>query len=336
MPVIDAHTHVLTEAMIAAIARAAPSLAPKLTRLDDEAGILEINGVRQNPFPRAAWDLERRFADMAAQRVDMHVVCNIPHTFLYEADAGAAGTVSEIQNEAIGALCRRYPDRFLGLATLPMQDPARAAAVLERAVTAHGLRGLHLGSNIGGGNLDDPALDAVWEVADRHALLVLVHPHKVVAAQRMHDYYLTNLIGNPLETTIAAASLVFGGVVERHPGIRFLLSHGGGFVPYQAGRFRHGWRVRPEPKSRLKGDPAESLDRLLHDSITHAPGALRFLLDEVGAQRVLFGSDYPFDMGTTRGVEEVEEAVADPATREAVLHGNALRLLAPRLSTQGA
>jgi aminocarboxymuconate-semialdehyde decarboxylase len=328
MTIIDSHTHVLTEAMIATIAREVPGCAPKLTRIDDDAGLLEILDVKQNPFPRAAWDLERRFADMAAQRVDMHVVCNIPHTFLYEADAGAADTVAEIQNAAIGALMRQYPDRFIGMATAPMQDPVRAAATLERAITTHGLRGLHLGSNIGGGNLDAPALDAVWAVAERHALFVLVHPHKVVAAQRMGSYYLTNLIGNPLETTIAAASLIFGGVIERHPNIRFCLSHAGGFTPFQSGRFRHGWRVRKEPSVRLKGDPAESLARLLYDSITHAPGPLRFLLEEVGAARIVFGTDYPFDMGTTRGVEEIEEAIADPATRQALLHDNAARLFA--------
>jgi aminocarboxymuconate-semialdehyde decarboxylase len=327
MTVIDAHTHILTEAMIAAIAREVPSCAPRLTRVSDDAAMLEILDVKQNPFPRSAWDLERRFAEMAAQRVDMHVVCNIPHTFLYEADAGAAAAVAEIQNEAIGALCRQHPDRFLGLATAAMQDPAGAAATLERAVIGHGLRGLHLGSNIRGGNLDDPALDAVWEVAERHGLFVLVHPHKVVAAQRMSAYYLTNLVGNPLETTIAAASLVFGGVIERHPAIRFCLSHAGGFVPFQAGRFRHGWQVRKEPKARLKGDPTESLDRLLFDSITHAPGPLRFLLEEVGPTRVVFGTDYPFDMGTARGVEEVEEAVADQGVRHALFEGNIRRLL---------
>jgi aminocarboxymuconate-semialdehyde decarboxylase len=327
MTVIDAHAHVLTEAMIEAIAREVPSCAPRLTRVSEDAAVLEILDVKQNPFPRAAWDLERRFADMGAQRIDRQVVCNVPHTFLYEADAGAAAAVAEIQNEAIGALCRRHPDRLLGLATAAMQDPKGAAATLERAVTRHGLRGLHLGSNIRGGNLDDPALDPVWEVADRHALFVLVHPHKVVAAERMRGYYLTNLVGNPLETTIAAASLVFGGVIERHPNIRFCLSHGGGFVPFQAGRFLHGWKVRPEPRARLKGDPTESLGRLFFDSITHAPGALRYLLSEVGAARIVFGTDYPFDMGTTRGVEEVEEAVPDAATRAAILGGNALRLL---------
>ncbi len=326
MTVIDAHTHVLTEAMVAAIARDVPSLAPRLTRVSDDAAILEILDIKQNPFPRSAWDLERRFTEMAAQRVDMHVVCNIPHTFLYEADAGAAATVSEIQNEAIGALCRAHPERFIGLATAAMQEPTGAAVTLERAVTAHGLRGLHVGSNVAGRNLDDPTLDPVWEVAERHALFVLVHPHKVVAAERMRAYYLTNLVGNPLETTIAGASLVFGGVIERHPSIRFCLSHAGGFVPFQAGRFRHGWRVRPEPGVRLKGDPQESLDRLLYDSITHAPGALRFLLSEVGAERIVFGTDYPFDMGTTRGVEEIEEAIPDPVARAAILAGNAERL----------
>ncbi|MGG5818628.1 amidohydrolase family protein [Falsiroseomonas sp. HW251] len=327
MPIIDAHTHVLTEAMIAAIAKEVPSCTPKLTRVDDDSAILEILDVRQNPFPRSAWDLERRFALMAEQRIDMQVVCNIPHTFLYEADPGAATAMAEIQNEAIGALCRQYPDRFLGLATAAMQDPSAAAATLDRAVTHHGLRGLHLGSNIRGGNLDDPSLDPVWEVADRHGLFVLVHPHKVVAAQRMHSYYLTNLIGNPLETTIAAASLVFGGVIERHPDINFCLSHAGGFVPFQAGRFRHGWKVRKEPHVRLKGDPAESMARFVYDTITHAPGPLRFLLGEAGAERIVFGTDYPFDMGTTRGVEEIEEAIADPATRDAILTTNILRLL---------
>ena len=325
MTVIDSHTHILTEPMIAAIAKEVPSLAPKLTRVDDDSAVLEILDVKQNPFPRSAWDLERRFAEMAAQRVDMHVVCNIPHTFLYEADGALADTVSEIQNEAIGALVRSHPDRFIGMATVAMQSPMRAAATLERAITAHGLRGLHVGSNIAGRNLDDPALDPVWEVADRHGLFILVHPHKVVAAQRMGSYYLTNLVGNPLETTIAAASLVFGGVIERHPNIRFCLSHAGGFTPFQAGRFRHGWKVRKEPHVRLKGDPAESLARFIYDSITHAPGPLRFLLEEVGADRIIFGTDYPFDMGTTRGVEEIEEAIADPATRAKLLEGNARR-----------
>lgn len=324
---IDCHAHILTEATVAAVAKEVPSLAPKLTPLPNGDAVLEILDVRQNPFPRAAWDLERRFADLAAQRIDTQVVCNVPHTFLYEADSGAAAQVAEIQNEMIGALCREHAGKLVGLATVAMQDPKGAAAALERAVARHGLRGLHLGSNIRGENLDDPALDAVWEVAERHRLFVLVHPHKVAAAPRMKSYYLTNLIGNPLETTIAAASLVFGGVIERHPNIRFCLSHAGGFVPFQAGRFRHGWAVRQEPRARLKGDPAESLARLHFDAITHAPSALRFLLDEVGPERVLFGTDYPFDMGTTRGVEEIEEAVPDAAVRDMVLRGNAERLI---------
>lgn len=325
--IIDAHTHVLTEAMIERISREVPQLAPRLVKQDDETGILELLDVRQNPFPRGAWDLERRFADMAAQHVDMHVICNVPHTFLYEADAQAATTVAEIQNEAIAALCRQHPERFIGLATVAMQDAAAAAATLARAVSVHGLRGLHLGSNVAGRNLDEPEFDAVWEVADRHGLFVLVHPHRVAAAARMKAYYLTNILGNPLETTIAAASLVFGGVIARFPRLRFCLSHGGGFTPYQAGRMHHGWRVRQEPRARLREAPDRSLARLHYDSIIHDAAALRFLLGSAGTGNVVFGTDYPFDMGTRRGVAEVEEAVADRAVREAVFEGNIRRLL---------
>lgn len=327
MTVIDAHTHIFTEDMINAIAREVPSLAPKLTRVDAESSALELLGVKQNPFPRGAWDLERRFADMAKQGVDMHVICNVPQTFLYEAEAGAADAVTEIQNAAIGALCRQYPDKFIGLAGVAMQDPIRAAATLERAVTQHGLRGVHLGSNVGGRNLDDPAFDPVWAVMQAHKLFVLVHPHRVVGAERMHSYYLTNLIGNPLETTIAAASLVFGGVIERHPDIRFVLSHGGGFTPYQAGRFIHGWEVRKEPHVRLKGHPSESLNRLFYDSITHATGALQFLLKDVGPERIIFGTDYPFDMGTETGVAEIKAATPDAGTQQTLLEGNARKWL---------
>ena len=208
-----------------------------------------------------------------------------------------------------------------------MQDPNRAAATLERAITQHGLRGVHLGSNVGGRNLDDPALDPVWAVMQAHKLFVLVHPHRVVGAERMHSYYLTNLIGNPLETTIAAASLVFGGVIERHPDIRFTLSHGGGFTPYQAGRFIHGWNVRKEPHARLKGHPSESLNKLLYDSITHATGALQFLLKDVGSERIIFGTDYPFDMGTETGVADIIAATPDSATQQTLLEGNARRWL---------
>jgi aminocarboxymuconate-semialdehyde decarboxylase len=322
MTVIDIHTHVFTEAMIASMQKEAPSLRLQLKPIDHDSAVLEIADIVQNPFPRKAWDLEQRFADMDAAGVDMHLVCNVPHTFLYEEDASLAAATSAILNDSISALVRQHPKRLRGLSTLPMQAPELAARELRHAMSELGLIGVHVGSNVEGRNLDDPALEPVWQAAGELRAFILVHPHRIAARDRMKSYYLTNLIGNPLETTIAAASLVFGGVVERHPGIRFVLAHGGGFVPYQAGRFQHGWNVRPEPKVRLKGDPQASLARLCYDTILHSDETLAFLVGSAGASRVYLGSDYPFDMGYYDGVGQVGRLPIPQPERDLILGGN--------------
>jgi aminocarboxymuconate-semialdehyde decarboxylase len=154
----------------------------------------------------------------------------------------------------------------------------------------------------------------------------MVHPTQVAGAERLGSYYLVNLIGNPLDTTIAAACLVFGGVVERYPGIKFLMVHGGGFVPFQRGRFRHGWHVRPEPRAVLKAPPDASLDRLYFDSIVHDRSALEYLVSSAGASRVLLGSDYPFDMGTLECVRQVR-ALSLAELDKATILGGAVRVL---------
>jgi aminocarboxymuconate-semialdehyde decarboxylase len=327
-PIIDMHTHVLEEETMRLLQREAPSIAPRLSAVDAEGGVLEVAGIVQKPFPRAAWDLERRFSDMAAYGVDMQLVCNIPHTFLYEQEPALALACAQLQNEQIAGLNARHPDRFLGLASVPLQSPVQAAGEMARAMRTLGLRGLHIGSNVAGRNLDDPALEPVWAVANEMSAFVLVHPHKITAGDRLKSYYLKNLIGNPLETTIAAACLVFGGVVERFPHIRFCLSHGGGFTPYQAGRFRHGWAVREEAKAHLQGDPDASLSRLLYDSILHSVEGLDALVGLVGPDRVLLGSDYPFDMGSLDCVRQVRALDRPGVERDRILRGG-LDLLAP-------
>jgi aminocarboxymuconate-semialdehyde decarboxylase len=323
------HAHILTEATVRALQREAPSLGLTLQPLDDRSAVLEIAGITQKPFPRAAWDLDWRLRDMAEQQVDAQVVSNVPHTFLYEQEASLAESCARIQNDAIAALVKERPGRFRGLATLPLQSPERAADELRRAMRLPGMVGAHIGSNVAGRNLDDPGLAPVWAAADEQRAFVLVHPHKVAAGERLKSYYLKNLIGNPLETTIAAASLVFGGVMERYPGIRFCLAHGGGFVPYQAGRFAHGWRVRPEPKPALQGDVAASLGRLYFDTILHSGPALEFLVRSVGADRVLLGSDYPLDMGQFDGVRQVRALPIAEDEQERILGGAAAELLRP-------
>ncbi len=320
---IDAHAHILAEDTIALLQKEVPSVAPRLTPIDDDFAKLEVAGTVYKPFPRGAWDIERRLSDMERYNFDRQVVAVCPQTVLYDQEPELCLAASQVQNDQIAALTRTHPDKFEGLATVPMQAPEMAAAELRRAMTDGGLKGAMIGSNIEGRNLDDPALDPFWQVASELKAFLMIHPLKVAAMDRQRSYYLQNLIGNPLDTTLAAASLVFGGVLERFPGLRVYLSHGGGFTPYQMARWRHGWKVREEPKARLKGTPDASLDMLLFDTILHDGPPLRFLIDHVGPKRVLLGSDYPFDMGQYDGVDVVRSLGLSEADEATVLAGAA-------------
>jgi aminocarboxymuconate-semialdehyde decarboxylase len=156
---------------------------------------------------------------------------------------------------------------------------------------------------------------------------MLIHPGNVAGADRLRSYYTTNMIGNPLDTTIAAACLIFGGVLARHPKLSVLMVHGGGFIPYQGGRWVHGWNVRPEPKVHLKESPQKYLDRFLYDTILHSKASLEFLVSSVGAARVFLGSDYPYDMGTMECVRQVRALGIAPADRDLILGGHAAAIL---------
>jgi aminocarboxymuconate-semialdehyde decarboxylase len=327
MRTIDVHTHVLTEETMGLLAKEAPKLAPRLTPIDADVAVLEVAGTPYRPFPRGGFDIERRLADMAAAEVDVQVLSATPQTYYYDQDAAAAAACAALQNDQIAKLVKAHPDRFIGIATLPIQAPQRAAEELRRAVSSLGLRGTMFGSNAQGKNLDDPAFEPLWSVAAELGAVVLIHPVNVAGIDRLRSYYLNNLIGNPLDTTIAAACLVFGGVLERHPKLKVLLVHGGGFVPYQAGRWVHGWHVRPEPKANIKRSPEPWLDRFYYDTILHAKPQLEFLVSSVGPARVLLGSDYPYDMGTGECVRQVKALSLPDAQKEAVLGGNALALL---------
>jgi aminocarboxymuconate-semialdehyde decarboxylase len=297
IPVIDVHAHFLTEEMMARMRKEAPDVGPEISEIDRHGATLRVGAIVQKPFPRGGWDLDMRLSDMSAAAVDLQVLSPLPQTFLYDLEPERTAAIAAIQNEAIAALVQRLPDKFLGIAAVPMQAPDLAAAELERAMCELGLRGMMIGSHIEGKNLDDPKLDPVWAKAEEHGAYILIHPQKVAAADRLGSYYLKNLIGNPLETTIAAASLIFGGVMERYPRLKICLAHGGGYLPYQAGRFIHGWNVRPEPKTLLPDAPQRSIARFYYDTILHSAAHLEFLIGQMGADRIVLGSDYPFDMG---------------------------------------
>ena len=326
-PTIDVHAHILTEETIRLLQRESPKAAPKLSDVDDQFGTLDVAGSIYRHFPRGGWDLDRRFRDMAAAKVDMQVLSVCPQTFLYSQPPALAAAFARIQNEQLAKLVKTHPGRFQGIGTVPMQAPQQAADELRHAMTVLGLRGIQIGSNIAGKNLDDPELEPVWAAAAELGAFILLHPINVAGIDRLGSYYLNNLIGNPLDTTIAAACLVFSGVLERHPSLKICLAHGGGFVPYQAGRFLHGWHVRAEPKKKLPKPPTDSLQRFYFDTIVHSKEVLEFLVGNAGADRVLLGSDYPFDMGMPDGVLQVRSLSLPAAEQASILGGLAQTML---------
>lgn len=314
----DIHAHILEKETIAELNAATPEAQVTLVETDDEYSDLTVRGVTYKMFPRGGWDVDRRLADMERYGYDRQLLAATPQTFLHDITPEAGRIAARVQNNAIIARCQSMPDRFLGLATLPMQSPEMAATELARGMDL-GMSGAMIGSHTNGTNLDDPALEPLWAEAEKRGAFMMIHPVKVAGIERQKSYYLQNFIGNPLDTTIAAACLVFGGVLERFPNLKIVLSHGGGFTPYQAARWIHGWAERAEAKVRLKGEPGPSVDRLIYDAILHDGAPLQFLIDWAGSKRVLLGSDYPFDMGQYDLIEVINGLRLTDAARRDVL-----------------
>jgi len=210
------------------------------------------------------------------------------------------------------------------MATLPMQHPEAAVAEMERVAREHGFKGIELATAAPGGELADPKYRPVLRRAQELKMTIFAHPNTIGAGGRLDCYYLTNLIGNPLETTIMVANLMFSGALDELPRLKMLLAHGGGFAPYQVGRFVHGHKVRPETRAHTGSSAKELLKRFYFDTITHEPQALRYLIELVGAARIVVGTDSPFDMG-----DENPRATLSHLSPEemATLRRNALRLL---------
>jgi aminocarboxymuconate-semialdehyde decarboxylase len=325
---IDTHSHILADATIKLLQKEIPKLGLKLTAYDDENSVVEVAGVPYRPFPRGGHDVERRFADMDAAEVDMHVLSVSPQTWLYDQEAAIGSAGATIQNDEIARLVKAHPDRFAGVATLPMQAPEAAAAELRRSMEKLGLHGAMIGSNVRGKNLDDPSFEPLWAAAAELDAFMMIHPGNVAGAERLRSYYLGNLIGNPLDTTIAAACLIFGGVLQRYPNFKPVMVHGGGFIPYQGGRWVHGWQVRPEPKVHLQHSPEKYLERFRYDTICHSKASLEFLISSAGADRVFLGSDYPYDMGMMDCVRHVRSLDIPAANRDRILGEHAESILA--------
>ena len=215
--------------------------------------------------------------------------------------------------------------RITAVATLPMQDPAAAVTELRRTVAGLGMRGAEIGPDVAGTPLDDPGPRTVLAAAADLGVPLILHPYYVGASPGLADFYLTNLIGNPLATTVGAARLIFSGALDELPALRLVLTHGGGYLPYQIGRLDHGYRVRPESRGCAQA-PSAYLPRFWFDTVTHAPGPLRFLTELVGADHVVYGTDYPFDMAAGPLADQLAGTGLAPADAELIAGRNAAAL----------
>ena len=322
---IDTHTHILTLETAALLTRAGAKVT--ITPDDAEMSTLDVNGVIYKAFPTGGFDIPRRLKDMDATGIDVHVLSATPQTYLYNLDPELSATLAAIQNDQMAKHVAAHPDRFMAIATLPLTQPARAADELKRVITKFGFKGAMFASNVKGMNLDNPSFEPLWAAAAELGAFMFVHPNNVAGADRLKSYYLANLIGNPLDTTIAAASLFFGGVMDRHPKLKVMLAHGGGFTPYQAARWEHGWAVREEAKKNIKTQPKNIAGRFLYDTILHSDKTLEAMIGLVGVDKVMLGSDYPYDMAMLDCVKHVRGLKISDADKTAILNGNFERFL---------
>jgi aminocarboxymuconate-semialdehyde decarboxylase len=289
----------------------------------DDGMVIHRQGYRY-PLESEFHDLEAMFASLDAGEVDHAVVSVAPTLYFYNCDVAEAARFCRRTNDWITRLAEETDGRVSGMANLPMQDPQAAANELQRCVEELGMRSAQIGTEIEGKPLDDPRYEPFFSVAEKLKAVLLLHPYFVESRSGFEDFYMTNLVGLPLSTTVAAARLFFSGFFARHR-VRFVLVHGGGFMPYKLGRLDRGYEVREESSGKSERRPSDWLDLMYYDTLTHDGAALRFLIDLVGADHVLFGTDLPFDMTDPRQAEEIERLPSEIADR--VWGANALELL---------
>ena len=319
---IDYHSHVIPETIIAAM-RAEPERYA--TRIEAQAGkrYLVRGKLRLELLPEFSL-AEAKLEAMDRKGIEISVISPGPQVFFYNLKEEEGMESARLVNDGIAAMVAKNPARLRGMATLPMQHPEAAVAEMERVAREHGFKGIELATAAPAGELADPRYRPVLRRAQELKMTIFAHPNTIGAGGRLDCYYLTNLIGNPLETTIMVANLMFSGALDQLPRLKMLLAHGGGFAPYQVGRFVHGHKVRPETRAHSASSAKDMLKRFYFDTLTHDAQALRYLVELVGPERLVLGTDAPFDMGDENPRGTLSSLSAEEA---AMLRRNALRLL---------
>jgi aminocarboxymuconate-semialdehyde decarboxylase len=325
---IDVHAHYVPAQSLKMAGEIGARHGLKLEKNQHGRELVTRDGKAFLSQPKAEFtDLDLRLSIMDHQGVDMQLMGPAGSYFFNWMPATESLEYARWLNQQLADAVAKHPGRLVALASVPMQDGVRAAAELERAVTKLGLRGAEIASNINGRYLDDPGFEPFWESAQALDALIFVHPNQVVGADRMKDYNLANLIGNPTDTSLSFAKLIFSGVLDRFPRLKFLLAHAGGFLPYTWGRLERGYRILDSAAASTAKPPSEYLKLLCFDTITHSQMALEYLIENFGADRVLLGSDYPYDMGEPEPVAALRAVRLSSAQFEQIASVNACKLL---------
>jgi len=272
--------------------------------------------------------LAERLRDLDDMGIDRQLVMPPPPQCYYTVPLDISIKATRIVNDGIAAYVARKPDRFVGLASVPMADGKEAAAELERAMRDLGLKGAEVLTNVAGRELSDPRFAPFWAKAEALGALVVIHPNGFTEGERLRRFYFNNVIGNPFETTLALHYLIFDGVLERHPNLKLLAVHGGGYLGGYAGRIDHAWGARPDCRAGLPHPPTHYLKKVFVDTVVFTPHQLAALVEVFGADHVLVGTDYPYDMAESDPLGHLSSVPTfEQSAIEAIAGGNARRLL---------
>jgi len=321
---IDIHAHYYPESFCDLVGGEGKRFGGAFSR-DDATFTFRTPAGGLGPLPMKFIDVDARLEDMDASGVDVQAL-SLSVPMAYWGDRPFNAKLARAWNTAASRVHQRHPTRFVVLATLPMLDATDAIDELERASQLPGVRGVYMGTNIDNRDLDDPRFAPIFARIEQLGLPVFLHPQQTVGGTRLGDYYLSNLLGNPFDTAIAGSHLILGGVLDRYPELHFTLPHAGGALPIVAGRLDAGWTVRPETRQ-LAQKPSNYLRRFSYDTVSHSGPVLSFLIENVGIDRLVLGSDYCFDMGYEQPVRFLDRLDLTDEQRAMVLGGNAGRLL---------
>ena len=325
---IDVHAHIVVPDILRE-AEPSEEWRPHIA-WEDGRQVIEFGGKRILAAVHEFVDAEKVLAEQAAMGIELTLLSPWVSLTYYDAEPEEGLRRSRLQNDALSRTASTSGGRALAVGTVPMQDAELASAELERVMGLPRMRGVQLAASVGGTYLGDDRFTPFWDAAERLGAVVLVHPTtRGFQLPVFEEHYLWNTVGNPLETAITAAHMTMTGLMESRPGLKVVLAHGGGAFLAVRGRLAHSHTFQPQARSRLQEPPIESIRRFHYDTVTHDAELLRGIVDVVGAEHVLLGSDYPFDMGTDRPVESVRDAALPAEQEELILGGNAVRLLEP-------